>query len=124
MPLKREELFDRLLVSIDQQFSGNSPVNIPSLGEWAEQTPVILDGKPFTFKRHEYLMEPYQDDHTFQVEMKAAQMGLTSSAMLKTIYRHVTAHTGAFSTSSRVRQMLRISPKAVSTLLSMRIPTR
>ena len=68
-------------------FLGTSPVSIPSLGEWAEQTPVILDGKPFTFKRHEYLMEPYQDDHPFQVEMKAAQMGLTSRAMLKTIYK-------------------------------------
>jgi len=32
------------------------------------------------------LMVPYQDDHPHIVEMKAAQMGLTSKAMLKTIF--------------------------------------
>jgi len=25
------------------------------LGEWAQSLPVILDGKPFTFDKHEYL---------------------------------------------------------------------
>jgi len=48
---------------------------------------VILDGKPFTYDRHEYLIEPYQDDHPFQVEMKAAQMGLTTRAMLRSLYK-------------------------------------
>ncbi len=60
---------------------------IPSLSEWAVQSPVILDGRPFTFHRHEYLIEPYEDDHPYQVEMKAAQLGLTSRAMLKAIYK-------------------------------------
>jgi hypothetical protein len=46
----------------------------------------MLDGRPFTFDRHEYLIEPYQDDHPYQVEMKAAQLGLTSRAMLKAIH--------------------------------------
>jgi hypothetical protein len=56
------------------------------LSEWCEKTPVILDGKPFTFERHEYLKEPYQDDHHHIIEQKAAQLGLTSKAMLKVAY--------------------------------------
>jgi len=47
---------------------------------------MILDGKPFSFRRHEYLLTPYQDPHPDQVEMKAAQMGLTSKAMLRALY--------------------------------------
>ena len=57
-----------------------------SLWEWAEKTPIILDGRPFSFARHEYLKVPYQDNHPHQVEMKAAQMGLTSKASLRMIY--------------------------------------
>ena len=48
--------------------------------------PVILDGKPFTFGNHEYLIEPYADNHPDQTFMKAAQLGLTSLAMLRSIY--------------------------------------
>jgi hypothetical protein len=47
---------------------------------------ITLDGKPFTYNRHEYLIEPYKDNHPFQVEEKAAQMGLTSKAMLRVAY--------------------------------------
>lgn len=47
---------------------------------------VILDGRPFTFDRHEYLIDPYQDDHPDITEMKAAQLGLTSKAMLRALY--------------------------------------
>ena len=61
----------------------NSPL---TLGDWAESTPVILDGKAFTFERHEYLRVPYQDNHPYQVEMKAAQMGLTSKAMMRVAF--------------------------------------
>jgi len=56
------------------------------LWDWAEKTPIILDGRPFTFTRHEYLQVPYRDEHPYQVEMKAAQLGLTSKAMLKAIH--------------------------------------
>ena len=49
-------------------------------------TGVILDGRPFTFERHEYLREPYQDEHPFQVEMKAAQIGNTTKALLRVLY--------------------------------------
>jgi hypothetical protein len=54
------------------------------LNEWASE--VILDGKPFTFDRHEYLEEPYRDAHPYQVEMKAAQLGLTTKALLRSLY--------------------------------------
>ncbi len=54
---------------------------IMPLGEWAQSLPVILDGKPFTFDKHEYLIEPYQDDHHHVVEIKAAQMGLSTKGM-------------------------------------------
>jgi len=57
------------------------------LDQWAESLSIVLDGKPFTFHRHEYLNKPYKDNHPHQVEEKAAQMGLTSKAMLKTIHR-------------------------------------
>ncbi len=56
------------------------------MGEWAEKTPIMLDGRPFTFERHEYLITPYADTHPHQVEMKAAQLGLTAKAMLRTMH--------------------------------------
>lgn len=82
---KKERLFEDLLDSIEQKFTDAANA-FPSLAEWASSTPVILDGRPFTFERHEYLIEPYQDSHPYQVEMKAAQLGLTSRAMLKAIH--------------------------------------
>jgi hypothetical protein len=58
----------------------------PSLDEWVITTPVILDGRPFTFEKHEYLIEPYRDAHPYQVEIKAAQLGLSTKAMLRALY--------------------------------------
>ncbi len=52
--------------------------------EWVKD--ITLDGKPFTYDRHEYLIKPYEDSHPHQVEMKATQMGLTSKAMLRVAY--------------------------------------
>jgi hypothetical protein len=57
-----------------------------SLERWALNTPIILDGQPFDFNRHEYLREPYTDDHPHQVELKATQMGCTTRAMLKALH--------------------------------------
>jgi hypothetical protein len=81
---RKAELYDRLLQSIDQRFPSSE--NAQSLGEWAASVHIVLDGKPFTFARHEYLIEPYADSHPYQVEEKAAQLGLTSRAMLKAIH--------------------------------------
>lgn len=57
-----------------------------TLSDWCSKTPVILDGNNFSFKRHEYLIDPYQDTHNCIIEEKAAQMGLTSKAMLSALY--------------------------------------
>jgi len=64
---------------------GGPKIEAPlSFSDWAQT--VRLDGRPFTFDRHEYLIEPYKDDHPHQVELKAAQLGLTSKAMLRCAY--------------------------------------
>ena len=83
MNYNKEELLDQLLTSADQKYSF-SDERTPPLSEWVKN--VILDGRPFTFDKHEYLKEPYQDTHPHQVEMKAAQMGLTTKAMLSALY--------------------------------------
>ncbi|MFX0197224.1 MAG: phage terminase large subunit family protein [Candidatus Hodarchaeota archaeon] len=81
---KKQRLYDQLLTSLSQEFEGSQAIQ--PLGEWALSTPVILDGKPFTFDRHEYLIEPYSDNHPDMTFMKAAQLGLTSLGMLRAIY--------------------------------------
>lgn len=82
--LRGDGLFDSLLSSMDRRFDLDG--EIKPLGEWAQSVPVILDGKPFSFDFHEYLIEPYQDNHPDQTFEKAAQMGLTSLALLKAVY--------------------------------------
>ena len=77
-----EEIFDFLLTSIDQRI--DSDKTITPFHEWVKD--ITLDGKPFAYGRHEYLIEPYKDNHPHQVEMKATQMGLTSKAMLRVAY--------------------------------------
>lgn len=63
-----------------------NPPRILPLADWVASANIILDGRPFTFERHEYLRQPYADTHPDQVEMKATQMGLTSKAMLRVMY--------------------------------------
>ena len=83
--LRKEDFYGDLWQSIEIRYLGDD-ATYPSLDAWATGTPVILDGKPFTFNRHEYLMEPYKGDHPYMVEMKAAQLGLTTKAMLQAVY--------------------------------------
>ena len=45
-----------------------------------------MDGHRFTFSQREYLWEPYHDDHPWQVEQKATQLGGTVRAILRAIY--------------------------------------
>jgi hypothetical protein len=82
---RRIELFESLVNNIDKVVI-NSSNNIPTFGEWPIQDNIILDGRKFSFKKHEYLIEPYNDDHPFQVEIKATQLGLTSKAILRVFY--------------------------------------
>ena len=77
-----ENIFDRLDGDLTLAFGDTGEA--PPFHEWVKG--VILDGKPFTYNRHEYLIEPYQDNHPHQVEMKGTQMGLTSKAMLRVAY--------------------------------------
>jgi hypothetical protein len=71
------------LTSLDQRFGDTG--GIPAFEDWVRG--IVLDGRPFQFDRHEYLIEPYRDAHPFTVEIKAAQMGLTSKAMLRVAYK-------------------------------------
>jgi hypothetical protein len=84
--VNRNQLLDRFYDSVDLKFEQKSENAPASLGLWAEKTPVILDVRPFSFHRHEYLITPYADNHPCIVEIKAAQMGLTTKAMLKAMY--------------------------------------
>ena len=56
------------------------------VGEWACQKGVVLDRGPFSFSRHECLQGPYGDDHPRQVELKCAQMGNTTRAILRAFW--------------------------------------
>jgi hypothetical protein len=78
-------LYDQLLSLFEVETNGNETYQ--SIGAWAEGTPLILDGRQFTFNKHEYLRTPYLDDHPYMVEIKAAQLGLTTKAMLKAMYQ-------------------------------------
>ena len=80
--LKRDELFDELFQSFDTRLEGLEAT--PPFDTWVES--ITLDGKPFTYTRHEYLRVPYKDNHPYQAERKATQMGLTSKAALRVAY--------------------------------------
>lgn len=56
------------------------------LDQWVLDCKIVLDDNPFAFTRHEYLWLPYNDDYPYQVEMKAAQLGLTTKAALRSIH--------------------------------------
>lgn len=85
-PLRKEALYEKLLTSIELRFDPNRGGDYQSIGKWAEETPIILDGQPFSFDGHEYLREPYADTHPFQVEQKATQLGCTVKALLYAIH--------------------------------------
>ncbi len=76
---------NQLIMSLESNFETSADDKLP-LGDWACKHGVVLDGVPFSFKKHEYLIEPYADTHPFQVEIKAAQLGLTSKALLRVVH--------------------------------------
>lgn len=55
-----------------------------SFPEWCLN--LSIDGHPFSFDRREYLRTPYGDDHPYQVDLKATQVGGTVRAMLRAAY--------------------------------------
>ncbi len=84
--LKRNDSLLGFLEEFDMELGHVYDRTPASLGQWAENTPIILDGRPFSFHKHEYLTVPYADNHPHMVEIKAAQMGLTTKAMLRAMY--------------------------------------
>jgi hypothetical protein len=82
---KKGEMFDDVIGALDKDLSADKGSVVP-FGDWPIEEKIILDGKQFSFKKHEYLIEPYHDYHSFQVEIKATQLGLTSKALLKAMY--------------------------------------
>ena len=79
------ELYEGLLQSIDKHF--DTQAEQKSLADWAVNLPVILDGRPFTFDKHEYLDRAlYSDPHPDVTHIKATQMGLSTLGMLQAIY--------------------------------------
>lgn len=65
-----------------------APSYVPqkSFNAWCHDT-IILDGKPFSFAGHEYLIRLYEEDAPFEVEKKAAQMGFSTKNLLRCIYK-------------------------------------
>ena len=89
-----QDFYLSLMAGLEAQWGGKeTPSQFASLGEWAAGTPISLDGRPFSFQRHEYLRTPYEDMHPHQVELKATQLGLTTKAMLKAFWG---AHQGRY----------------------------
>ena len=83
---KKAELFNNLLSSLETTFQGEAEDKNPDLGAWAVKNAIVLDGREFSFNKHEYLIEPYADKHPFQVEIKGTQLGLTSKALLRVFH--------------------------------------
>lgn len=81
---RQEDLWDSIIQPMDRDYGVEKRV-IP-FHEWVDNSHLAVDGAPFTYEKHEYLKTPYRDDHPFVVEMKSAQMGLTTKAMLKMVY--------------------------------------
>jgi len=57
---------------------------LPSIVPWAES--LLLDGRQFSLKKHEYQKDMLTEDAPRQVFMKGAQVGITSVVMLRTLY--------------------------------------
>lgn len=56
------------------------------LSYWAEHSKIVVDGKLFSFKDHEYLIDIYQDNSPIKVFKKGAQLGLSTFEILSAIH--------------------------------------
>ena len=57
------------------------------LSYWCIATPIILDTKLFSFKKHEYLIDVYNSDRRIECYQKAAQMGFSTRTILESIHK-------------------------------------
>ena len=78
----KNELFDQLLDTLEVEFGTESQI-LPII-PWAES--LLLDGRRFSLKQHEYQRNMLMEEAPRQVLLKGAQIGVTSIIMLKTLY--------------------------------------
>jgi hypothetical protein len=76
-------LFDDFLTSLQSEITTHDEAPAGGVGEWAIQAEILLDRGRFGFAKHEFMEKPYADNHPYQVEMKAAQLGNTTRAFLR-----------------------------------------
>ena len=88
----RKALFGKEISSQYHSAFGAGDRNKPAsdFPKWVENAGIVLEGQSFSFHRHEYLREPYNDPHPRQVEIKATQLGLTTKAGLRSIHGAIT----------------------------------
>ena len=78
--------------NIFDNLSSHQKKRIEALGErfilayWLKKGNIVLDGMPFTFDDHEYLIDVYLDDSPKQVDKKGAQMGFTTHKILFSVH--------------------------------------
>ena len=82
---KKIDMMNDFLNVLELEIEEADKAHVP-FGDWPVTEKILLDGRQFSFKKHEYLIEPYHDTHPYQVEIKATQLGLTSKALLRVIY--------------------------------------
>ena len=85
---------------IDKEFIGGVlPTNTflkrfkrMSLREWIGKSGIVLRGAQYSTQRHEYLNTIIDDDHPWQIYMKGAQVAMSTTMLIKTLY--VAEHLG------------------------------
>lgn len=79
-------MLTNLANQVQAEVGGVQGVRPRSVGDWCLGAGLVLDRGKFTFERHEYLEEPYRNEHPTQVEMKSTQMGNTTRAVLRMLF--------------------------------------
>jgi len=60
--------------------------------DWIREIKITLRGIPFSFEGHEYLREPYTKHHDNEIYMKAAQVGISTRKLFKSLWLCDTHH--------------------------------
>ena len=76
------DLFDNLLNAIEMEQPED--IEAPPFHEWVQN--IKVDGRQFSYKNREYLLDVYQDNHPYRVIEKCTQTGGTVEAILRAIY--------------------------------------
>ena len=84
-PQQLENELDRSIRKDEQARSVTQRRTDMSFIEWMHEY-ITLRGQLFSFEGHEYLREPYQDDHPDQSYQKAAQVGISSRCLYEALY--------------------------------------